>query len=693
MEFLLTLKLFFAQLIQWLHLNPGWAGFVTFLIALSESLAVIGLLIPGTVIMAAIGTLIGANIIPVWTIAWAIAGAIVGDSLSYHLGYHFNDRLREIWPFKRYPQLLTKGERFFADHGGKSVFLGRFIGPIRPIIPVIAGMLNMRTRRFLLSNVCSAVLWAPAYMLPGLLIGAASLELDPKTAGHFLVGLVAVLLLICLTAWFFQYVSRCFLRIIDKNMSRFWQKLQDNPSSQSFCRWISNPQNPHSHGQLSLLITAFILLLLLISLVLCTLYYPILTNANHAVHYFFRSIQGTTFTQFFVSITLLGFRYTLIPITLIIGISCLFYKPARVSFFFLIGVVLSTGIIVTLSKMLLISPRPNDLPGFVSANSFPSGHTAASVALYASLAVIIHPLLKSQGARHFSTVVVCLLCLLIAISRLYLAVHWSTDIIAGLLLGGFFVAVGTLLYRRYPTPNIAIKPFLTIFFVSLLIAWLTIMHLYFEKLTNKYTAYWPSSTMTLEQWWQQSSPVYLYSRTGKPIKLFNIQWLDSMENIKKALQKNGWAPVPKLTLTSTINRISSPNQTQRLPLTPKVFAGKKPVLFMYKSLEEQKGLLVLQLWRANIQLSNHKLPLWFGLVTYKLPHAHNVWKRHQLSRLKKKLPPATLYTAPLLDQFHWRRVCYPNNLRPQKIISRKQWKNGVLLLAPKNARLSEMSNC
>ena len=122
MEFLLTLKTFFAHLIEWLHHNPGWAGFVTFLISLSESLAVIGLLIPGTVIMTAVGTLIGANIIPAGQIiACAIAGAIVGDSLSYRLGYHFTDHLRDIWPFKRYPQLLTKGEKFFVDHGGKSV--------------------------------------------------------------------------------------------------------------------------------------------------------------------------------------------------------------------------------------------------------------------------------------------------------------------------------------------------------------------------------------------------------------------------------------------------------------------------------------------------------------------------------------------------------------------------------------------
>jgi membrane protein DedA with SNARE-associated domain len=687
MEFLVTLKLFFGHIIQWLHLNPGWAGFVTFLIALSESLAVIGLLIPGTVIMAAVGTLIGAQIIPAWqTIAWAIAGAVVGDALSYRLGYHFKDHLRDIWPFKRYPQLLATGEKFFTTHGGKSVFLGRFVGPIRPIIPVIAGMLRMETHRFFLSNICSAFLWAPVYMLPGILIGAASLELEPKTATHFLVSTIAILLSICVTAWFFQYLSRYLLRFLDKKMSALWQRLQHHPSSQIFCRWIANPEKPHSHAQLTLLIIAFILLLLLITLTLCKLYSPAVANMNHAVYYFFRSIQGTSFTQFFVAVTLLGFRLFLAPVVLIIGLYAFFHPPARRAFLFLFGVLLLTSITIVLSKMLFISPRPNGLSGVVSTNSFPSGHTTMSIVFYTSIAVIIHPLL-SQGAKHFSTILVCLLCLLIGISRLYLEVHWITDVIAGLLLGGLLVTIGTIFYRRYPTSRMAIKPFFSLIFLSLLISWLIAMHLYFEKLTTRYTAYWPSSKMTLNQWWQQSSPIYLYSRTGKPIKLFNIQWLASIKDIKKSLQNNGWEQVPKLTLASTINRISSEDQTEHLPLSPKVFAGEKPILFMYKPLKEQNALLVLQLWRANIQLNNSDLPLWFGLIDYKLPSPHNWWKRRQNAQLKKKLDPATLHTHPLLNQFHWRHICYPSALRPEKAISRRQWQAGIMLLAPKNIRL------
>ena len=153
--------------------------------------------------------------------------------------------------------------------------------------------------------------------------------------------------------------------------------------------------------------------------------------------------------------------------------------------------------------------------------------------------------------------------------------------------------------------------------------------------------------------------------------------------------------MPKLTLSSTINRLSSPDQGQRLPLAPKVFAGEKPILFMYKKLEGQNVLLVLQLWRANIDLTDSKTPLWFGLIDYKLPKKNYFWRRDKYRELKKKLQPASIYTIKLLDSFKWRRLCFLEEGRPSKSISHQQWEFGVLLLAPKNMQLPKVqeTNC
>src|SRR3990167_9353837 len=107
-----------APLLQWLNANPQWAGLVTFIISASESVAIIGTIVPGSITMTAIGALAGAGIIPLWeTLFWAMLGAVIGDGISCWMGHYFNDRLRRIWPFSTNPNLLEQGEGFVLKYG------------------------------------------------------------------------------------------------------------------------------------------------------------------------------------------------------------------------------------------------------------------------------------------------------------------------------------------------------------------------------------------------------------------------------------------------------------------------------------------------------------------------------------------------------------------------------------------------
>lgn len=153
---------------NWIIANPTWAGLCVFVIAACESIVVIGLFIPGIVAMSIFGALVEAGVMAILpTLLWAIAGAIVGDGVSYIIGYRFKHHLPYYWPFSRFPHWLATGKKFFINHGTKSIVIGRFVGPVRPIIPVVAGMMSMRPRTFVFANVLSAILWAPIYMLPG----------------------------------------------------------------------------------------------------------------------------------------------------------------------------------------------------------------------------------------------------------------------------------------------------------------------------------------------------------------------------------------------------------------------------------------------------------------------------------------------------------------------------------------------
>src|SRR3990167_1416415 len=191
-----------STILQWLNENPELAGLATFLISAGESVAVIGTIVPGSVTMTAIGALAGAGVIPLWsTLLWATLGAIVGDGISYWMGHYFQDRIRRMWPFKDNPGILEKGETFVHKYGVMSVFIGRFVGPVRALVPVVAGMLGMKPLQFTIANVTSAIGWAPAYILPGIMLGAASLELPPDIALHVMMVFFLIIFALALFIW------------------------------------------------------------------------------------------------------------------------------------------------------------------------------------------------------------------------------------------------------------------------------------------------------------------------------------------------------------------------------------------------------------------------------------------------------------------------------------------------------------
>jgi len=100
----------------------------------------------------------------------AVLGAVFGDTISYWIGRLLEHRIKDVWPFRNYRDQIIKGEVFFARHGGKSVFIGRFIPGVKAVVPGIAGMLGMHWPRFFVINVVSAFAWAAAHIVPAMLL-------------------------------------------------------------------------------------------------------------------------------------------------------------------------------------------------------------------------------------------------------------------------------------------------------------------------------------------------------------------------------------------------------------------------------------------------------------------------------------------------------------------------------------------
>jgi len=146
------------------HLAPLICGALAF----GESLAVLSLLIPASTILLALGVLIGSAGLEFWPIFFAAAiGATLGDWVSYALAYHFKYAVFRVWPLSRHPRMIGRGKALIRKYGIWAVFIGRFFGPFRAVVPLFAGIFAMPLPHFMLANILSAIIWAFGMLAPG----------------------------------------------------------------------------------------------------------------------------------------------------------------------------------------------------------------------------------------------------------------------------------------------------------------------------------------------------------------------------------------------------------------------------------------------------------------------------------------------------------------------------------------------
>lgn len=145
-----------------------WTPLIVGALAFCESIVFLSLLVPATVILIGIGAMIGATDTPFWpVVAGGAVGAALGDWLSYEFGRYYGEGARRLWPMRRYPEMVAKGEVFLKRWGAAAVALGRFFGPARAVIPLIAGMFGVARLPFQVANILSAIVWAFVLLAPG----------------------------------------------------------------------------------------------------------------------------------------------------------------------------------------------------------------------------------------------------------------------------------------------------------------------------------------------------------------------------------------------------------------------------------------------------------------------------------------------------------------------------------------------
>jgi membrane protein DedA with SNARE-associated domain len=164
------------RFVDWLGpaLHP-WGYILLAVATMLEASAFVGLFVPGEAALLLAGFLCHEGKLSlVLVILLAFAGAVVGDSIGYEIGRHGGDRLRDTrvgrWIGH---QRWDKARHMLQHHGGRAVFLGRFVGMVRALVPAVAGDAHLEYRRFLLWNVLGAAAGSAATVLAGFAAGSA----------------------------------------------------------------------------------------------------------------------------------------------------------------------------------------------------------------------------------------------------------------------------------------------------------------------------------------------------------------------------------------------------------------------------------------------------------------------------------------------------------------------------------------
>ncbi|MCF6354582.1 MAG: VTT domain-containing protein [Candidatus Polarisedimenticolaceae bacterium] len=613
------------QLLDWIALHPVWAGIVIFLVAMCESLAVIGMLVPGAAMMIGFGALISTGTLEFWpTCAWAIAGAIVGDGLSFMLGHHYREQLTRVWPFSRHPKSLERGIRFFQRYGGKSVVIGRFIGPTRAIIPMVAGMMGMPANRFLMANVFSALLWAPLYLLPGMVVGA-SLGLASEVG----VRLVVLLLLLALLVWLLIWsVKRLFLLLHPR--ATLWVQAafrwsQNHPRLKDLAAALADPQHPEARG-LAILATLLVIATGLSALTLTAALTQHGLGIDQTLLQGIQSLRTPWADQLMIHFTRLADTPVIAALALGVLLFLIWqqqwqtigYWLAAVAFGFLASLIL---------KYSIQLPRPDIGISGLSPYGFPSSHTLRATVIFGFLSVVIARAITPLH-RWLPYGLAALLVLLVAISRLYLGVHWFSDVIASLSLGLAWVTLLGIAYHRH-TAVVTHWRGLALCAISLLTVAISLQT--WNSHASDMSLYSPAvekQRLNASDWldhaWQQQ-PAFRNDIRGRRNHPFYLQYAGRLEGLKEKLMEKGWQPADELRWEDILKLLSPSLPLQALPVFPQVHDGRHEALTLVKPTTED-GRLVLRLWSSSTLLMPGQTELWVGNVTQQQrSHALALW--------------------------------------------------------------------
>lgn len=599
-------------LLAWIGQNPLLAGAVIFLVAFGDALVLVGIAIPSLPVLFGVGTLIGLGLVdPTYAIVCAAVGAFSGDGLSYLIGRWKGEALRRAWPFSRHPEWLGHGERFFRRHGTKGIFIARYVGAVRPFVPVVAGMLHMPTPRYLAASAVAAATWAVLFIAPGWLFGAW-LELLARIAGRLaiVVGLLLATLGLIGIGIFAAYrvLAPRTAMLVERALA--WS--HRHPVLGRFSIALIDPRRPESAS----------LALLALGLVLAgwTLFALLIFVAGNgepmaldlAVHRGLLAVRNPLADAPMAVFARLGDWAVLLPAIMIV-FAWLWWRQRHFAAWHWAAAPAFALLLVAALGALIDAPRPPAAlltPGF----SFPSAPVTLATVVFGFFAVLVARELPGRR-RAWPYVLGALLVGLIGFSRLYFGAHWLSDVLGGVLLGGVFITALGLAYRRRILRSFWARPVSLLFFAAVFAAaaWhgprnITTTLAQFEPPTMV-------EPMAADLWWRsgwRQLPQHRDTFKGRDRWPLNVEIAGPLDTVRVKLVEAGWRSHPQAGWEDFLRLFDNAAEPSSQPLLPASHGGHADALLMSAPAAHADERVVLRLWPSRFQLAPEATPVWVG---------------------------------------------------------------------------------
>ena len=418
----------------------------------------IGVPLPGETILLASGFLVQQGALDLGdAIAFGILGAVIGDQIGYWVGREGGRPFVLRWG--RYvlitPERLGRAERFFTRHGGKAVFLARFVAGLRVFGALVAGISRMHWRTFFFYNALGGATWATAAVLVGYLVGG-SIDLVEQWVGR-----ASILLAILLALAIALYLGYHWVSTHPEQIRRVAERLSGG-RLQAFLQsplglWLRRRFSPRRAYGLTLTVGLTLTALFswaFGSIVQDLLALDPLVRVDNTILSFVHSHSEPYLTLVARIVALLFAPEVLVPLSVTVGTVLLVLSYRRGTYRgSLYGIVLITTVVgaealAWLLKILFHQPRPPASLQLVyeGGYAFPSSHATVIIAFGAATWYLFS--LRPTGswgdswrAKSRVGLAAVLLALLVGLDRVYLGVHYPSAVLAGWALGGVWASI------------------------------------------------------------------------------------------------------------------------------------------------------------------------------------------------------------------------------------------------------------